>query len=113
MDRLVGRFVQIGFLIILAFTVLQTFGAWLLPICLLVMVWRLWNVAYGRPGAPSSTSGGGGVDRRGKNGPAASGAAFADRGGQGSSPARRPLEDVLAELDGMVGLHGVKREIRR
>ena len=118
MERFAFKLATGIFLVIIALAVLKAWAWWLLPVCLVVMVWRLWVAAYGRPGASWPASGGIGRDARAKNAPGASWEAFAgNREGKASSPgsraSRRPLDAVLAELDGMVGLHGVKVEIRR
>lgn len=118
MERFAFKLATGVFLVILALAVLKAWAWWLLPVCLMIMVWRLWVAVYGRPGVPWPASGGKGRNTKQKNTPGASWKAFAsDRGGKAPSPgsaaARRPLDAVLAELDGMVGLHGVKAEIRR
>lgn len=98
MDRFVVKLATGIFLAVLVLAALKAWAWWLLPVCLVVMVWRLWIAAYGRPGGAWKAFGG---NREGK------------ASAPGSAAAKRSLDAVLAELDGMVGLHGVKAEIRR
>ncbi|MBN8908224.1 MAG: AAA family ATPase [Rhodospirillales bacterium] len=110
MARLAPRLLVGAALLIVALALLRAWAWWLLPLCLAVMLWRLWQAAYGRPGrwAPFL----GRVWSRWENSRsgARGGASVADLA---PKPAGRSLKPVLAELDGMVGLHGVKAEIRR
>lgn len=45
MERLAFKLATGIFLVILALAVLKAWAWWLLPICLLVMTWRLWQAA--------------------------------------------------------------------
>jgi SpoVK/Ycf46/Vps4 family AAA+-type ATPase len=107
--RLQGSTVQIG-LILLAVLVggilLDDYAAILFPLCLTAACWRLWRTA--------SDQGQQHIGRQHSRQAAAVGRP------EGSSPsvvrpvAREPrsLTRALAELDGMVGLAGVKAEVR-
>ena len=81
---------------------LALFHAYAGPIligCLLLASWRLWRAVEG--------SGGGLITQR------SSGTVSRDASRQGAAAAPRPLEAVLVELDGLVGLDAVKAEVAR
>ena len=84
--------------------VLHALAGWIMLVCAGIMVWRLWLSAERPPEIsppfppPLSPSDG-----------TPSSSASASR----ARPARRSLDDVLAELDVLVGLDGVKAEVNR
>ena len=114
MERLAFKLLALAAALMVALALLKAWAWLLLPTCLAVMVWRLWRAAYGRYRAgwvrPGTATGG----KREKRPPGSSGTAQAASGVTAPTrDATRPLDAVLAELDGMIGLLGVKTEIRR
>ena len=88
--RLYGAIVGGAIALVLIAFLLDAFAGWILLGSTGVAAWRLWRFAY-RAGDAS------------------------EQGTPGfrSTKATRPVKDVLAELDRMVGLEGVKAEIQR
>jgi hypothetical protein len=110
MARLAPRLLVGAALLIIVLALLPAWAWWLLPLCLAVMLWRLWQAAYGRPGRWAPFLAGRMANWKQNRSGAGGGTSGA---GPAPKPASRSLKAVLAELDGMVGLHGVKAEIRR
>lgn len=81
-------------LVVIAF-LLDTFAGWILLACTGVAAWRLWRFVK-RGGVPSAIEANDNETPRFR-----------------ASKATRPFKEVLAELDGMVGLQEVKTEIQR
>ena len=100
-EELVGRAIGLMFGVFIAIAIagmlLRAFALPLFLACLGVALWRLWRVSRGVVPAPSASR-----DSSDPRRPAAHG-----------KPAMRPLGEALAELDGMIGLAGVKAEVRR
>lgn len=82
-------------LVVAALLVLNAYAGLIFIACAGLALWRLWRVAEGRAVRPLTPSAG-------------------DAGPRPTAqPAARPLEAVLAELDGLVGLANVKAEVSR
>lgn len=93
----VGRLVAIAVSALILLWVLRAVAAPLLLICTGVAGWRLWR--FDRDEDPSAS--------------AAARASAAASFHHAVRPAARPLDDVLAELHGLIGLHAVKAEVSR
>jgi hypothetical protein len=97
-----------------AFLVLHALRWVLLPLLAGIMLWRLWLVAYGHSRAGGSGWNWFGWGRRQRT--AGHSPASPLDGSHVAAATRtsvRPLDSVMTELDGLVGLAGVKREVRR
>jgi len=115
----VNPLLRLGAILIAAYvgwTLLNAYAGTVFLLCTAVAGWRLWRTAAAVPGQ-RGTSGTGGPAGAGRPGNPAS-------PGQPSStspapavapvaPRSRSLDRALAELDGMVGLAGVKAEVRK
>lgn len=93
--RLYGALIAAALAVVLIAFLLDTFAGWIMAGCTGIAAWRLWRFAD-RTGAlpPVGASDMGSLRLR-------------------ATKAARPVAKVLAELDGMVGLEGVKAEIQR
>lgn len=93
--RLYGAVIAAALALALIAFLLDAFAGWILLACTGVAGWRLWRFAD-RASVPSPVR-------------------TTDKGTPRFRAAKtvRPVKEVLAELDGMVGLDGVKAEIQR
>jgi SpoVK/Ycf46/Vps4 family AAA+-type ATPase len=96
------RWLVIALAAIVSWTLLAQYAGSIFLACAAVASWRLWRVAAG---APMPIRGGPHAGQPGRREPDAPGAA----------PVRpaRSLDKAMAELDGMIGLAGVKDEIAK
>lgn len=87
---------------VVSWTLLAQYAGGIFLLCAAVAAWRLWRITAGAPMPMHGMPRGRQPSRR-------------EAGTPGTAPARPPrsLDQALAELDGMIGLAGVKEEIGR